>query len=84
MVIEGTPLSFFDKVECSVCNYTKMTRAVYRVPPRRVDRKLGRVYSDVWGPYRITSLNGYRYFINFVDELTRKSWLELMKSRKEV
>ena len=82
--IEGTPLSFFDKVECSVCNYTKMTRAVYRVPPRRVDRKLGRAYSDVWGPYRITSLNGYRYFINFVDEFTRKSWLELMKSRKEV
>ena len=71
-------------LNCTVCNYSNMTRIVNRETPRRADRKLGRVHTDVWGPYRVTSLGGHRYFVSLIDDLSRKSWLFCLRSRSEI
>ena len=42
------------------------------------------IHSDVWGPAPITSFNGYRYYILFVDDYTRFSWLYLLKHKSDV
>ena len=41
------------------------------------------VHYDVWGPCPILSPTGFRYFVTFVDDFSRVSWLYLMKSRFE-
>ena len=42
------------------------------------------VHSDVWGPAPVNSSNGYRYYLLFVDDFSRFSWLFLLKHKSEV
>ena len=39
---------------------------------------------DVWGPYSIPTLDGYKYFLTIVDDATQATWLFLMKSKSDV
>ena len=42
------------------------------------------VHTDVWGPCRTTSILGFQYFVIFIDDYSRCTWLFLMKSRAEL
>jgi hypothetical protein len=37
------------------------------------------VHSNIWGPARIKSISGFQYFVIFVDDFSRMTWLFLMK-----
>jgi hypothetical protein len=41
------------------------------------------IHADVCGPMRTTCLNGERYFLLFVDDFTRMTWLFLLKNKSE-
>ena len=41
------------------------------------------VHSDVWGPVRVTSTLGYKYYVIFIDDFTRFTWLFLLKHKSE-
>ena len=56
--------------KCITCTQTKMTRIINRNPPERATRRLERVYSDFWGPYRVPNNQGTKYFVSFTDEAT--------------
>ncbi|KAK8921120.1 hypothetical protein KSP39_PZI020446 [Platanthera zijinensis] len=42
------------------------------------------LHSDVWGPYKHTSISGFRYFITFIDDYSRLTWLYLLRDRSEI
>ena len=42
------------------------------------------VHSDVWGPAPIVGGNGFRYFVIFVDDCTRMTWIYFLKHKSEV
>ena len=42
------------------------------------------VHSDVWGPALVTSVLGYRFYVIFVDDFTRFTWLFMLKHKFEV
>ena len=42
------------------------------------------IHSDVWGPSSISSIGGSRYFVVFVDDYSRYSWIFHMKHRSEL
>ena len=42
------------------------------------------VYSDLWGPAPLLSHNGFRYYIVFVDDFSRFSWIYFLRSKDEV
>ena len=42
------------------------------------------VHSDVWGPSRVVSILGFQYFVTFIDNYSRYTWLYLMKNRSEL
>src|SRR5438270_12303063 len=46
---------------CEPCIMAKQLRVINRQAPEKVDTPLGRVFSDVWGPYSIPTLFGERY-----------------------
>ena len=41
------------------------------------------IYYDIWGPSSVASIDGSRYFIIFIDDYSRYSWIFPMKSRSE-
>ncbi|XP_026409858.1 uncharacterized protein LOC113304954 [Papaver somniferum] len=66
------------------CILAKSHRTTY---PDSFSRRLvpfALVHSDVWGPCRITSNSGFRWFVLFVDDCTRMTWLYLMKNKSNV
>ena len=42
------------------------------------------VHSDVCGPMPSTSLSGYVYYVTFIDNYSRKTWVYFLKSKDEV
>ncbi len=72
-------------LECESCQLGKHHRALYlsRVN-KRVDKPFSLIHTDSWGPSRTKSKLGFQYFIIFVDDFSRMTWLYLMKDRSEL
>ena len=52
--------------------------------PQKSAAKLDVIHSYVCGPMQVDTLGGSRYFVLFIDELTRKAWIYLLKRKGEV
>ena len=42
------------------------------------------VHSDVCGPMSSSSLSGYVYYVSFIDDFSRKTWIYFLKGKSEV
>ena len=70
---------------CESCQRGKHHRSTY---PARDSlpsfRAFDLIHCDVWGPSRVPSPSGPLYYIVFVDDYTRVSWVYLIKDRSQV
>lgn len=41
------------------------------------------VHCDVWGPFHVASCSGFRYFLTIVDDLTRFTWVYLLRNKSD-
>ncbi|KAK2970814.1 hypothetical protein RJ640_010086 [Escallonia rubra] len=72
-------------VDCESCHFAKHHRS--SLSPRvnkRVEFAFELVHSDVWGPCPVLSKSGFRYFVTFVDDFSRMTWIYFMKNHSEV
>jgi len=61
---------------CENCVYGKQKRVSFlKVGKEKKSRKLELVHTDVWGPGQVSSLGGCRYYVTFIDDATRKTWI---------
>ena len=42
------------------------------------------IHSDVWGPMTSTYLSGYEYYVTFIYEYSRNTWIYFLKTKSEV
>ena len=42
------------------------------------------IHSDVCGPMSSNSLSRYAYYVSFIDDFPRKTWIYFLKSKDEV
>ena len=42
------------------------------------------IHSDVCGPMPSILLSGYEYYVTFIDEYSKKTWIYLLKNKSEV
>ena len=42
------------------------------------------IHFDVCGPMSSSSLSGYVYYVSFIDDFSRKTWIYFMKNKDEV
>ncbi len=42
------------------------------------------IHFDVWDPVPVPSYNDYKYFVTFIDDFSKNTWLYLMKNKSEV
>ena len=72
-------------LDCESCQFEKHHRLSYN--PRvnkRASAHFELVHSDVWGLCPVVSPTGFQYFVTFVDDYSRTTWLYLMKNRSEL
>ncbi|KAJ4710707.1 Retrovirus-related Pol polyprotein from transposon TNT 1-94 [Melia azedarach] len=69
---------------CESCQMGKLHRFPFPSQAKwRATEKLELVHSDVCGPMQTSSLNQNRYFILFVDDLTRMTWVYFMNNKSQ-
>ncbi|KAJ4713761.1 Retrovirus-related Pol polyprotein from transposon TNT 1-94 [Melia azedarach] len=69
---------------CESCQMGKLHRFPFPSQAKwRATEKLELVHSDVCGPMQTPSLNQNRYFILFVDDLTRMTWVYFMNNKSQ-
>ncbi|KAL3326682.1 hypothetical protein AABB24_037395 [Solanum stoloniferum] len=78
-------LSSLSTLDCESCQLGKHTRATFsRSTEGRSESIFSLVHSDIWGPSRVSSTLGFRYFVSFINDYSRCTWVFLMKDRSEL
>ncbi|GKA81561.1 ribonuclease H-like domain-containing protein [Tanacetum coccineum] len=71
---EETKIDFFE-----ICQMAKQTREPFLLSDHK-SLVLGElVHLDLWGPYKVTSKEGFRFFLTVVDGYTRAIWVYMLK-----
>lgn len=72
-------------LDCESCQFAKHHRlgSSPRVN-KRASVPFELVHYDIWGHCPTLSKPGFKYFVTFVDDYSRVTWLYLMKSRSEL
>ncbi|KAJ9559500.1 hypothetical protein OSB04_004660 [Centaurea solstitialis] len=72
------------KSHCDTCVLAKSHRKTFKPNNTRVDLPFSLIHSDVWGPAPIIGGQNFRFFVIFVDDCTRMTWVYLLKNKSEV
>ncbi|GAB2287662.1 hypothetical protein Dimus_037947 [Dionaea muscipula] len=74
-----TPMSDF----CETCILGKQTRLTFHKGTHLAKECLEYVHADLWGPSRVVTPGGNRYFLSIVDDFSRSVWVYLLKSKDQ-
>ena len=81
------PSLFFNKnvadFQCDICQLAKHTRVSFPHKPYMPSSPFSLIHSDVWGPSKVTTSSGKRWFITFIDDHTRITWVYLLRHKSE-
>lgn len=64
---------------CDVCHKSKQTRELFPMSDHVSKRNFELVHYDVWGPYKVPSHDGFRFFLTLVDDRSRTVWVYFIK-----
>jgi transposase InsO family protein len=69
---------------CRGCALGKNAKGYFPSSDSRSKGILDLVHSDVCGPMTVASLGGFLYYVIFIDDFSRKTWIFFMKTKDEV
>jgi hypothetical protein len=69
---------------CKGCTLGKYTKTSFPSSDSREAGILDLIHSYVCGPMSLASLNGSLYYVVFIDDFSRKSWIFFMKTKGQV
>jgi hypothetical protein len=69
---------------CKNCLYGKKNRVRFPSGETRVEGILQLVHSDVFGPMSVPSLGKYMYYVSFIYEFSKNTWIYFLKKKSEV
>jgi transposase InsO family protein len=74
----------FHKFDCMSCQFDKQTKLSFNNSDSFSSAPFDLVHSDVWGPAPFTTEGGCRYFVIFVDDYFRFTWIYMLKHRSDL
>ena len=70
--------------QCEIYQLAKHTRSSYSNHEYKSSSPFSMIHSDIWGPTRVKTITESRWFVSFVDNQTRITWIFLMRDKSEV
>jgi hypothetical protein len=62
----------------------KYARKTFPSSEHRSKGILDLIHSDVCGPMSVQSVSGFKYYVIFIDDYSRKTWIYFLKTKDEV
>ena len=75
------------EMKCETCSVGKQARKKFSTDVDKVpmSSQIGeRIHTDICGPITPATWSGNQYFVSFVDEATRKSWIYFISTRDQM
>ncbi|KAJ0535497.1 putative RNA-directed DNA polymerase [Helianthus annuus] len=72
------------KNPCETCHRAKQVRVPFPLSEHKTKNVGDLIHLDVWGPYKVTSRDGFKYFLTVVDDYSRVVWCYLLRNKMEV
>ncbi|KAK2990000.1 hypothetical protein RJ640_009738 [Escallonia rubra] len=72
------------KFDCLPCQLAKQTALSFHLSTSVSSAPFDLVHSDIWGLSPSTIMGGFKYFVIFIDDYSRFTWLYLMRNRAEL
>jgi Reverse transcriptase (RNA-dependent DNA polymerase)/gag-polypeptide of LTR copia-type/GAG-pre-integrase domain len=69
---------------CSDCHTAKAHRLPFTPSTTIATKPLEVIHSDIWGPAPVLSKKGHRYYVCFIDEFSRFTWIYTCASKSDV
>jgi hypothetical protein len=82
MVTGLPPLHVEDDGVCRGCALGKNAKGMFSNSDNRSKGILDLIHSDLCGPMIVASLSGYLYYVIFIDDYSRKTWIYFLKSKE--
>ena len=70
--------------DCMPCQFGKQTALPFNNSVSHALSSFDFIHFDVWGPSPISTPGGSCYFVIFVDDFSRYTWIYLLKNRSEL
>ncbi|TYK02021.1 Beta-galactosidase [Cucumis melo var. makuwa] len=70
-------------LSCDVCIRAKQHRVSFPSQPYKPTQPFTLIHSDVWGPSKVTTSSGKRWFVTYIDDHTRLIWVYLITDKFE-
>jgi hypothetical protein len=84
MIIDLPEIHIQHKGVCKGCALGKNVKGSFFSNDNRSKEILDLIHSDVCGPMIVASLNGYLYYVLFIDDHSRKTWIYFLKNKDGV
>ncbi|XP_003377993.1 retrovirus-related Pol polyprotein from transposon TNT 1-94 [Trichinella spiralis] len=80
----GIPSDAITKTDCVTCLKGKKCRSSFsKLATKRSKDVLELVHSGICGPLQVAFVGGARYFLSFIDDFSRKSFVYFLKHKNE-
>ena len=72
------------QMSCDACKLRKIHQESFPSIAIKTNKPLQLIHSDVWGPSPNISIEGYRFYLLFVDDFSHFCWIYPMKHKSKV
>jgi hypothetical protein len=83
-MVEGMSKCSLDFDLCEHCVYGKKNWVIFPSGVMREERILQLVHSDIFGLVSVPSLGKFVYYVSFIDEFSRNTWIYFLRNKSEV
>lgn len=83
-MVHGLPNMDYEGIFCEECVLSKHVRTPFQKKAEYwAKQPLELIHTDICGPITPVSFSGRRYFISFIDDFSRKTWVYFLKEKSE-
>nr|CAN77868.1 hypothetical protein VITISV_001383 [Vitis vinifera] len=71
-------------LECDSCKLGKSKTLPFPLHASRASHCFDLIHSDVWGPSPVSSHEKFKYYVTFIDDHNKFTWVYFLRSKSEV
>ncbi|KAL0549435.1 hypothetical protein IC582_013917 [Cucumis melo] len=74
----------FIPFNCFNCKLAKQPALSFSTSTSICDKPFDLIHSNIWGPAPTSAVHGYRYYVLFIDDFSRFTWIYFLKHHYEL